>query len=199
MIVPSELKSIDTIEFCKILKIDKQLFLDKIKKAKNYSRIKPSVFLSQISKKDYAIIQEKLWKYNGFSVIKKSNRNYRLNSASNILGYISEVNDYEVKDNSYYESGELIGRQGIEKSYEKKLRGLKGVNYFQKDNFNRITGSYKNGIYDTIYKPAKDINLTIDLNLQVYGDSLMINKFGSIIAIEPQSGEILSLINAPNL
>ena len=94
MIVPSELKSIDTTEFCKILKIDKQLFLDKIKKAKNYSRIKQSVFLSQISKKDYAIIQEKLWKYDGFSVIKKSNRNYRLNSASNILGYISEVNDY---------------------------------------------------------------------------------------------------------
>ena len=198
MIVPSELKSIDTTEFCKILKIDKQLFLDKIKKAKNYSRIKPSVFLSQISKKDYAIIQEKLWKYDGFSVIKKSNRNYRLNSASNILGYISEVNDYEIKDNSYYESGELIGRQGIEKAYEEQLRGVKGVNYFQKDNFNRITGKYKNGIYDTIFKSAKDINLTIDLDLQVYGDSLMINKFGSIIAIEPQSGEILSLINAPS-
>ena len=198
MIVPSELKSIDTTEFCKILKIDKQLFLDKIKKAKNYSRIKPSVFLSQISKKDYAIIQEKLWKYNGFSVIKKSNRNYRLNSASNILGYISEVNDYEIKDNSYYESGELIGRQGIEKAYEEQLRGVKGVNYFQKDNFNRITGKYKNGIYDTIFKSAKDINLTIDLDLQVYGDSLMINKFGSIIAIEPRSGEILSLINAPS-
>ena len=94
MLVPSKLKSIDTTEFCKILKIDKQTFLDKIKKANKYSRIKPSVFLSQISKKDYAIIQEKLWKYEGFSVIKKSNRNYLLNSASNILGYISEVNDY---------------------------------------------------------------------------------------------------------
>ena len=198
MLVPDELKSIDTLEFCRILKISKKTFIDKIKKAKNYSNFKASVFISQISKNDYAIIQEKLWKYKGFSVRKKSNRNYMLNSASNILGYISEVNDYEVRDNSYYESGELIGRQGIEKSYEKKLRGLKGVSYFEKDNFNRTTGSYKEGIYDTLYKPAKNINLTIDSNLQVYGDSLMINKFGSIIAIEPESGEILSLINAPN-
>ena len=198
MVIPAELKPIDTLEFCKILKITKATLIDKINKAKKYSRVKPSVFLSQISKTDYAIIQEKLWKYKGFSVRKKSNRNYLLNSASNILGYISEVNDYEVKDNSYYESGELIGRQGIEKSYEKKLRGLKGVSYFEKDNFNRTTGSYKEGIYDTLLKPAKNINLTIDLNLQVYGDSLMINKFGSIIAIEPESGEILSLINAPS-
>ena len=198
MVIPAELKPIDTLEFCKILKITKTTLIDKINKAKKYSRFKPSVFLSQISKTDYAIIQEKLWKYKGYSVRKKSNRNYLLNSASNILGYISEVNDYEVKDNSYYESGELIGRQGIEKSYEKKLRGLKGVSYFEKDNFNRTTGSYKEGIYDTLLKPAKNINLTIDSNLQVYGDSLMINKFGSIIAIEPESGEILSLINAPS-
>ena len=198
MVTPEKLKPIDTLEFCKILKITKTTLIDKINKAKKYSRFKPSVFLSQISKTDYAIIQEKLWKYKGYSVRKKSNRNYLLNSASNILGYISEVNDYEVKDNSYYESGELIGRQGIEKSYEKKLRGLKGVSYFEKDNFNRTTGSYKEGIYDTLLKPAKNINLTIDSNLQVYGDSLMINKFGSIIAIEPESGEILSLINAPS-
>ena len=198
MIIPSELQELDTLEFCKILKINKKTFLEKIKKAKNYSKIKPSVFISQISKNDFAVVQEKLWKYKGFTVRKKSNRNYLLSSASNILGYISEVNDYEVRDDSYYESGELIGRQGIEKAYEGKLRGFKGVNYFQKDKFNRITGPYKNGIYDTISKPAKNINLTIDFDLQIYGDSLMINKFGSIIAIEPESGEILSLINAPN-
>ena len=161
-------------------------------------KIKTSVFFAKILKNDYPLIQEKLWKYDGFSVRKKSNRNYLLNSASNILGYISEVNDYEINDNSYYESGELIGRQGIEKSYEKQLRGVKGVSYFQKDNFNRITGQYKEGIYDTLFKPSKNIDLTIDSELQVYGDSLMINKFGSIIAIEPESGEILSLINAPN-
>ena len=198
IIIPSEIQKLDTLEFCEILKINKKTFLEKIEKAKNYSKIKPSVFISQISKNDFAVIQEKLWKYKGFTVRKKSNRNYLLSSASNILGYISEVNDYEVRDDSYYESGELIGRQGIEKAYEEKLRGFKGVNYFQKDKFNRITGPYKNGIYDTLSQPAKNINLTIDLDLQIYGDSLMINKFGSIIAIEPESGEILSLINAPN-
>ena len=197
MIVPKDLKEIDTIEFCRILKIDKKTLITKISKAKKFSKIKSSVFLSQISKSDYAIIQEKLWKYKGFSIQRKSNRNYLLNSASNILGYISEVNDYEISDNTYYESGELIGRQGIEKAYEKELRGLKGVNYYQKDKFNRITGSYKQGIYDTLYKLANDINLTIDYNLQTYGDSLMINKYGSIIAIEPSSGEILALVNAP--
>jgi len=198
MIIPSELQELDTLEFCNILKINKNTLEEKIKKAKKYSKIKPSVFVSQISKNDFAVIQEKLWKYKGFSVRKKSNRKYLLSSASNILGYISEVNDYEVRDDSYYESGELIGRQGIEKAYEEKLRGFKGVNYFQKDKFNRITGPYKNGIYDTLPKPSKNINLTIDFDLQIYGDSLMINKFGTIVAIEPESGEILSLINAPN-
>ena len=198
IIIPKNVTKFDTIEFCKILSIKKNELIDKIKKAKKFSSIKPSVLLSQISKEDFAIIQEKLWKYNGFSINKKSNRNYLINSASNILGYISEVNDYEVKDYSYYESGELIGRQGLEKSYERKLRGVKGVSYFQKDKFNRITNSYKGGAIDTTFIAAKNINLGIDINLQKYGDSLMINKFGSIIAIEPSSGEILSLINAPS-
>ena len=198
MIIPKNVTKFDTIEFCKILRIKKNELIDKIKKAKKFSSIKPSVLLSQISKEDFAVIQEKLWKYNGFSINKKSNRNYLINSASNILGYISEVNDYEVKDYSYYESGELIGRQGLEKSYERKLRGVKGVSYFQKDKFNRITNSYKGGVLDTTFIAAKNINLGIDINLQKYGDSLMINKFGSIIAIEPSSGEILSLINAPS-
>ena len=198
MIIPKEVKEIDTIEFCKIFKINKSELIKKIKRATKYSAIKPSVFLSQISKNDFALIQEKLWKYNGFYIIRKSNRKYLVNSASNILGYISEVNDYEINDNSYYESGELIGRQGLEKSYEKELRGIKGVKYFQKDKFNRITNSYKDGLYDTLIFPANDIKLSIDIALQRYGDSLMKNKFGSIIAIEPSSGEILSLINSPS-
>lgn len=198
MIIPKDVKEIDTIEFCKIFQINKSEFIEKIKRATKYSTIKPSVFLSQISKNDFALIQEKLWKYHGFNIIRKSNRKYLTNSASNILGYISEVNDYEINDNSYYESGELIGRQGLEKSYEKELRGIKGVKYFQKDKFNRITNSYKDGLFDTLIVPANDIKLSIDIALQRYGDSLMKNKFGSIIAIEPSSGEILSLINSPS-
>ena len=198
MITPKDVKEIDTIEFCKIFKINKSELIKKIKRATKYSTIKPSVFLSQISKKDFALIQEKLWKYDGFDIIRKSNRKYLTNSASNILGYISEVNDYEINDNSYYESGELIGRQGLEKSYEKELRGIKGVKYLQKDKFNRITNPYKDGLFDTLIVPANDIRLSIDIVLQRYGDSLMKNKFGSIIAIEPSSGEILSLINSPS-
>ena len=198
MITPKNVKEIDTIEFCKIFKINKSELIKKIKRATKYSTIKPSVFLSQISKKDFALIQEKLWKYDGFDIIRKSNRKYLTNSASNILGYISEVNDYEINDNSYYESGELIGRQGLEKSYEKELRGIKGVKYLQKDKFNRITNPYKDGLFDTLIVPANDIRLSIDIVLQRYGDSLMKNKFGSIIAIEPSSGEILSLINSPS-
>ena len=197
MITPKDVKKIDTTEFCKIFKISKSELIKKIDRASKYSKIKPSVFLSQISKNDFALIQEKLWKYDGFSIIRKSNRQYLTNSASNILGYISEVNDYEINDNSYYESGELIGRQGLEKSYEKELRGIKGVKYFQKDKFNRITNSYKNGFFDTIIVPANDIKLGIDIALQEYGDSLLKNKFGSIIAIEPSTGEILALINSP--
>ena len=197
MITPKDVKKIDTTEFCKIFKISKSELIKKIDRASKYSKIKPSVFLSQISKNDFALIQEKLWKYDGFSIIRKSNRQYLTNSASNILGYISEVNDYEINDNSYYESGELIGRQGLEKSYEKELRGIKGVKYFQKDKFNRITNSYKNGFFDTIIVPANDIKLGIDIALQEYGDSLLKNKFGSIVAIEPSTGEILALINSP--
>ena len=198
MIIPKDVKEIDTIEFCRIFKINKLELIEKIIRATKYSIIKPSVFLSQISKKDFALIQEKLWKYDGFYIIRKSNRKYLTKSASNILGYISEVNDYEIKDNSYYESGELIGRQGLEKSYEIELRGIKGVKYFQKDKFNRITNSYKDGLLDTLIIPANDLRLGIDITLQRYGDSLMKNKFGSIIAIEPSSGEILSLVNSPS-
>ena len=198
MIIPKDVKEIDTIEFCRIFTINKFELIEKIIRATKYSTIKPSVFLSQISKKDFALIQEKLWKYDGFYIIRKSNRKYLTNSASNILGYISEANDYEINDNSYYKSGELIGRQGLEKSYEKELRGIKGVKYFQKDKFNRITNSYKNGLLDTLIIPANDLTLGLDITLQRYGDSLMKNKFGSIIAIEPSSGEILSLVNSPS-
>jgi penicillin-binding protein 2 len=138
-----------------------------------------------------------MWRLSGFFIQKNSKRKYNYSTASNLLGYISEVNDYEIKNNSYYKSGEMIGRQGLEKTYELVLRGKKGVNYFQKDKFNRIIGKYNNGIYDTMPELPKKLKLTIDIDLQTYGDSLMKNKYGSIIAIEPKSGEILALVNSP--
>ena len=198
MLIPENLKAFDTLEICSILKIDSNLLLKKINEAKSFSVKLPSIILRQITKEQNALFQEKIWKYPGFFIQKKSLRDYKISIASNLLGYISEVNENEINDQSYYNIGELIGRQGIEKSYEKILRGKKAVKYFQKDRFNRIIGPYKNGIYDTDVEVPKNITLTIDSELQNYGEKLMQNKRGGIVAIEPDSGEVLALITAPS-
>ena len=197
MIIPNEVDLNDSIEVSKLLNIQVQTFNTKFSKSRIFSNVKPSVFMSGITKNEFALLQEKLWKYGGFFIQKNSKRKYNYKTASNILGYTSEVNGYEVESNPYYKAGEMIGRQGLEKTYEVKLRGKKGVKYLQKDKFNRIIGSYNNGIYDSSYVPAKNIKLTLDIDLQKYGDSLLKNKYGSIIAIEPKTGEILSIVNSP--
>ncbi len=197
MIIPSDVNLNDSVEVSKLLNIQVQTFNTKFNKSRIFSNVKPSVFMSGITKKEFASIQEKLWKFGGFFIQKNSKRKYNYKTASNILGYTSEVNGYEVESNPYYKAGEMIGRQGLEKTYELKLRGKKGVKYLQKDKFNRIIGSYNNGIYDSSYVPAKNIKLTLDIELQKYGDSLLKNKYGSIIAIEPKTGEILSIVNSP--
>ena len=198
MLIPENLEAFDTLEICSILKIDSNLLLKKINEAKSFSIKLPSIILRQITKEQNALFQEKIWKYPGFFIQKKSLRDYKVSIASNLLGYISEVNENEIDDQSYYNIGELIGRQGIEKSYEKILRGKKAIKYFQKDRFNRIIGPYKNGIYDTDVEIPKNITLTIDSELQNYGEKLMQNKRGGIVAIEPDSGEVLALITAPS-
>ena len=197
MIIPKEVKSLDTVEFCKLLNIDKEYFLKKYKKAKKYSKRLPSTFIRYISKKEYAYLQEKLYKYKGFYIQKRSIRDYPMKIAANVVGYISEVNDNQIKKNGYYQQGELIGVAGVEKTYEKILRGIKGIKHIQKNKFNKEIGSYKNGIYDTIAIPGKDLTLTLDAVLQEYGQKLMANKRGGIVAIEPSSGEILALVTAP--
>ena len=198
LVVPADVNLEDTILISKDFNIDTSVFNKKLLEAKNFSNVKASILINNISKEEYAPVQEKLWKHSGFFVQKKSKRTYNALTAANLLGYISEVNKSEIEKNSYYEIGEVIGRQGLEKTYEDKLRGVKGVRFFQKDKFNRIIGSYKNGDYDTLPKPSKDLTLTIDLDLQQYGDSLMQNKRGSIVAIEPKTGDILALINSPS-
>ncbi len=198
MIVPKEVKPLDTIEFCYLLKIDKPYFLKKVVKAKRYSKRLPSTFISNISKDDYAYIQEKLYKYKGFYIQKRSIREYPLKIASNVVGYISEVTENLIKKNSHYQQGELIGVAGVEKTYETSLRGTKGVKHIKKNKFNKEIGSYKKGIYDTVSIPGKDLTLTLDAVLQEYGQKLMANKRGGIVAIEPSSGEILALVTAPS-
>ena len=197
MVVPREVKPLDTIEFCSLLKITKEEFLKKFDRASRYSTRIPSTFVAQLSKADYAYLQEKLYKFKGFYIQKRSLREYPIKSAPNVLGYISEVNEGLISKNPYYQLGELIGTAGIEKTYEEVLRGKKGVKYIQRDRFNKEIGPYKNGSYDTLSIPGHDITLTIDSKLQQYGEALMANKRGGIVALEPSSGEILALISMP--
>ena len=198
MVIPENTNNFDTLELSKLVNIPLEEFKLNLSKAIKFSNKIPSIILGEISKKEHAYIQEKLWKYEGFYLQKKSIRKYFNDIGANFLGYISEVNDSDIARDNYYQTGELIGRQGIEKYYENILRGVKGKSFFQKDRFNRIIGSYQNGKYDIAPKASSNIRLTIDLNLQSYGESLFKNKRGGIVAIEPKTGEVLALITAPS-
>ena len=198
MVIPRDVKNLDTLEFCRLLAITPAEFIKKIEKAKVYSPRLPSVFLAQLNKSEFAAFQEKIRKFEGFYFQKRSLRDYQVNFGANIFGFITQVNDKLIEKNPYYNSGDLIGKQGVEESYEEILRGIKGVKYIQKDKYNREIGSFKEGKYDTIAVQGEDIHLTIDMELQKYGEELMINKRGGIVAIEPKTGEILALVTAPN-
>ena len=198
MIIPENVIPFDTLSFCELTGVSKERLIKSLKKARRYSKRLPSVIVNQISKETYATLQEQMWKYEGFFIQKKSLRDYRIGFGANVLGYVSEVNNNDLKYDNYYQQGELIGRQGIEKSYEIELRGEKGKRFLQKDRFNRIIGEYKNKTFDVEPKVAKDINLTLDALLQEYGEYLMQNKRGGIVAIEPSTGEILALVSAPS-
>ncbi len=197
MVIPREVKPLDTLEFCSLIGLDKETFLKKLKRARVYSPRLPSVLVPQLSKEDYGRLQEKMRHYQGFYIQKRSLRYYDTKSAANVLGYISEVNDGDLAQNPYYIQGELKGRTGVEKTYEDTLRGKKGVQYIQKDRFNRDIGPYKDGTLDTPPEQGKEISITIDKDLQEYGELLMNGKRGGIVAIEPSSGEILSMISGP--
>nr|WP_299072898.1 penicillin-binding protein 2 [uncultured Allomuricauda sp.] len=197
MVIPRDVKPLDTLEFCQLLSIDKTSFINKMARARRYSPRLPSVLVPQLSKEDYARLQEKMRHYTGFYIQKRSLRYYTTNSAANVLGYISEVNERDLQNNPYYVAGELKGRTGIEKQYEEVLRGRKGVLHIQKDRFNRDIGPYKNGKLDTLPEQGKEIHITIDKKLQEYGEKLMHGKRGGIVAIDPKSGEILAMISGP--
>ncbi len=198
MAIPRNVKAFDTAEFCKILNITREDLVKKLDKAKIYSPRLPSIIIPQLTKSEYAYFQEKMRNYEGFYIQKRSLRDYQTKNGSNVLGYITEVNKKIIDENPYYISGDLIGKQGVEGYYEELLRGVKGVKYIQKDRFNRDIGAYKDGIFDTVPKKGKDINITIDAVLQAYGEKLMENKRGGIVAIEPKTGEILAMVTAPS-
>jgi penicillin-binding protein 2 len=197
MVIPREMKNIDTLELCNLLKIKKEYFIKKIKKAIVYSPRLPSVFISQLNKREYASFQEKERKFEGFYAQKRALRDYQIQEGANVFGFITQVNEAIINQNPYYNSGDLIGKQGVEQEYEEVLRGVKGIKYLLRDKHNKIIGPYKEGKFDTLSKQGNDLTLTLDYELQKYGTDLMINKRGGIVALEPKTGEILALVSAP--
>ncbi len=198
MVVPRQVQAFDTTELCALLHLSPESFRDQLEKAKKYSYRKPSVFLEQISREDFGFLEEKLYKYPGFYVQSRTLRKYPQPLAAHLLGYIGEVNNNDLNKDDYYDQGDYIGKSGLERSYEKQLRGEKGLRVVMVDVFNREKGSFSNGQYDTAAIAGNDLHISFNAELQAYGELLMQNKIGSIVAIEPATGEILAMITSPS-
>ena len=198
MIIPREVKAFDTLEFCKLIGIDKAGFDKRFKKARTYSPYKASIFEKQLSVQIYGSFQEKLSNFSGFFVQNRTVRRYPDSIAAHFLGYIGEVNQKVIeKSKGFYNQGDYHGITGIEKSYEELLRGQRGVQNLMVDALNRPKGNYAEGKYDTIAVSGEHMISSLDKELQKFGEQLMHHKIGSIVAIEPSTGEILSFVSSP--
>ena len=187
----------DTMGFCKLLDISKESFIERMNKAKNESYMKPSPFMQQVPKEDYPHIAEVLYRYPGFAFQTRTVRHYPLAIAAHTLGDIGPADKNDLEKDSYYRRGDYIGKSGIERSYEKELRGEKGLKVVLVDVHNREMGSYKDGALDRDPVSGKDLYLGMDADLQAYGERLMEGKIGSIVAIEPSTGQILAFVSSP--
>ncbi|WP_300910723.1 penicillin-binding protein 2 [uncultured Bacteroides sp.] len=202
--VPREVTRLDTLDFCRTLNITKEQLLKRMKDVKNrwmnpgYSRYTHQVFMTQLSAEECGVFQEKLFKFPGFYIQRRTIRQYTYDVAGHALGDIGEVSMKDIEADDYYIRGDYIGKQGIEKSYEKYLRGEKGVEILLRDAHGRIQGHYMDGQLDRPSVPGKNLTLGLDIELQRLGERLMKNKIGAIVAIEPETGEILCLVSAPN-
>lgn len=197
LVTPREVNPFDTLKFCSLLDITVEEFRQRLKEASSYSTYKPSVIVKQISPEKYAVLQEQLYKVKGFYIQSRTLREYPRPMAAHVLGYVGEVNRAMIEAEPYYQSGDYIGISGIERSYEKQLRGGKGVKYYMVDVHNRIQGSYRDGEADTTARIGRNLTSTLDADLQEYAELLLANKRGSVVAIEPSTGEVLVLANAP--
>lgn len=197
-VVPREVKPFDTTALCGIVQMERQDLRDALKRAKQYSHYKPSIVVGQISTEIYAPLQEKLYKYPGFFVQSRTLREYPSKSAAQVLGYVGEVSQSMIEKDSYYRSGDYIGVGGLEKAYEKELRGIKGVTNYMVDVHNRFKGKYNNGESDTTAILGQNLLTGLDAKLQAYAELLMTSKRGAIVAIEPATGEILLMVSAPS-
>ena len=199
MVVPREFHLKDTAKFCELFRISKEQLIEGYNSAKSYSKVKPSPLIKQLSNTDFARIQDFLVDYPGLFILTRSVRSYPSPTAAHALGYIGEINAGQLKRDtlSYYSQGDYVGLSGLEKYYENELRGNKGVKYKMVNVRGMDKGPFKEGQYDTISIAGKNLTSTIDLDLQQFGELLMAGKTGSVVAIEPKTGEILAMISAP--
>ncbi len=197
MVVPRQVSDFDTMDLCRTLEIDRNEFEASMAAANRYSRFKPSPVVRQVPVELYSLFQEKLYRYPGFYFQTLTQRKYPFSTAAHVLGFTGEVNQDDIRSDSYYGLGDYIGKSGLEQQYEGELRGQKGVRYLMVDVYSRVQGSYEDGRYDTLPQPGLNLVSTLEADLQSYGELLMQGKTGSIVAIEPSSGEILALISSP--
>lgn len=198
MVIPRQVTNIDTAAFCKLLGITREGFEQKMKKAIDNGDRRSSVFEKQIPPDTYAGFQEHLYKFTGFFIEVRTDRRYNTHTMAHVLGNTGEVSEKRIKEsNGYYRQGEFVGLSGIERSYEELLRGTKGVRNMMVDVFNREIGPYNNGLMDTQAISGTNLYVTLDAELQAYGEKLLQNKIGSIVAIEPATGEIIALVSSP--
>lgn len=197
MITPREVEEFDTLLLCNLLDITRPDLDEGIAKAKKYSRYKPSVLIKQISPENFALLQEQLYKFKGFHSQTRTLREYTHPVAAHVLGYVGEVSARDIQRDEYYKSGDYIGQSGVERTYEKQLRGVKGVKKYMVDVHNRIQGSYLGGGEDKPAEIGKNLMSTLDIDLQLYAEELFQNKKGAVVAIEPKTGEILAMLSAP--
>lgn len=198
MVIPRDVHHLDTALFCKTVGITLERFEQKMAAAAAYSRYKPSTFEKQIPADEYSRVAEHMHQFNGFYSQSRTLRSYPDSIAAHLLGYVSEVSQQHIDRDSYYRSGDYIGANGVESIYEEALRGKRGSKLVVVDVHNRVQGSYKDGLYDTLAYAGKDLTSSIDLVLQKYGEQLMHAKRGSIVAIEPATGEVLCMVTNPS-
>ena len=201
MVIMREIRSFDTIDFCRTVGITKEFFdnrMEEIKKTKGYSSYVSQLFMSPLSVTEYGVLQEKLYKFPGFYIRNRALREYGYHCAANVLGYNQEVSLKDIENDDYYVPRDYIGRAGVERSYEKILRGSKGTEILLRDAIGRIKGKFEEGKHDIEPVSGKNITLSIDVDLQAYGEKLMQNKPGAIVMIEPATGEILCLVTSPS-
>lgn len=200
MVIPKEVTALDTNNFCTTFRIPKEYLIARLKEASDYSSFKPSIVLSLIEQDTLAYTQEKFYNFPGFFIEAKTKRGYVYENLSNVLGYIGKIGKRQLqKDTShYYELGDFLGISGLEQQYESILRGKKGLQYKIVDVHGEENGSFNEGEHDESPVPGEDIITTIDIDLQNYAEKLMKNKIGSVVAIEPSTGEILAMVSAPS-